>query len=62
MASKRLSQVAIFPDTETSFAADVGATVELAVRAVRLPDLAPVAGVEVVFELISGPLGLGPLL
>jgi hypothetical protein len=50
----------IVPDGETQFVSDVGAPVEVAVRAVRAADLRPVSGVKVRFEVVSGPLVLGP--
>jgi hypothetical protein len=60
MAGARGSPPQIFPDQELQFAADVGERVELAVRALRGPDLRPARGVEIRFEVVTGPLRLGP--
>jgi hypothetical protein len=60
MAGARRSPPQIFPEQELLFAADVGEPIELAVRALREPGLRPARGVDVRFEVVTGPLRLGP--
>ncbi len=53
------SRLALFPDGETTFSADLGHPFEIAARVVRTPSMEPASGVGIQFEVIDGPLRLG---
>jgi hypothetical protein len=59
-AMARKPSLSIFPEGETTICADVGEDFEIAVHARHTPGMSPTRGAGVQFEVIDGPLRLGP--